>query len=126
MSQQRTLFDGVRRHEIDAAWKTRRPLWPTWLGRGRPGGRPGRDPCPWCGRRDWWRSRHGVFVCRACHPPVAPELVEESRHGAIGRDPATHAGGPEARRRRSTIRSKESTGWLPRLSNVGTLAGDES
>jgi hypothetical protein len=34
-------------------------------------------PCPWCGRRTWWRSIHGALVCGWCHLPAMPELVAE-------------------------------------------------
>ena len=39
--------------------------------------RPEDGPCPWCGRREWWRSIHGVVVCGHCHPPAVPGLVVE-------------------------------------------------
>jgi len=38
---------------------------------------PGAGPCYWCGRREWWRSIHGVVVCGHCHPPAVPGLVVE-------------------------------------------------
>ena len=43
---------------------------------------PGANPCPWCGRRKWWRSIYGVVVCGQCHPPVLPELIAEWLDGA--------------------------------------------
>jgi hypothetical protein len=51
----------------------------------------GVHPCPWCGRRSWWRSIYGVVVCGWCHPPAAPELVAEWLDGAetgLAQEPA--------------------------------------
>jgi hypothetical protein len=53
--------------------------------------RAGVRPCPWCGRRKWWRSIYGVVVCGWCHPPAAPELVAEWLDGAetgLAQEPA--------------------------------------
>jgi len=43
--------------------------------------RPEHGPCPWCGRREWWRSIHGAVVCGCCHPPAVPGLVAEWLNG---------------------------------------------
>ena len=51
----------------------------------------GVQPCPWCGRRKWWRSVYGVVVCGWCHPPAAPELAAEWLDGAetgLAQEPA--------------------------------------
>lgn len=41
---------------------------------GKPG-TPEQSTCHSCGGTDFWRSIHGCFTCRACHPPAAPDLV---------------------------------------------------
>jgi hypothetical protein len=35
------------------------------------------DPCPECGQRLWWISRHYVRICQTCFPPPSPEAVLE-------------------------------------------------
>jgi len=42
------------------------------------GPRPGIDPCCWCGRSVWWRSRlwPDVVRCGWCSPPAESGLVE--------------------------------------------------
>ncbi len=44
---------------------------------------PTAGPCPWCGRRAWWRSIHGAVVCGYCHPPAVPGLVAEPTGGTF-------------------------------------------
>lgn len=30
--------------------------------------------CLSCDGSDWWQTRYGHWLCRACHPPAAPDL----------------------------------------------------
>ena len=51
----------------------------SWLGPYDPT-RPG--SCDLCGGEDFWTSRWGVVICRACHPPApGAEAGEGGRRG---------------------------------------------
>ena len=47
---------------------------------------PGAGPCPWCGRREWWRSRTwpDVVRCGWCSPPVPGVPVERLNRSEVG------------------------------------------
>lgn len=59
--------------------------------------RPEDGPCPWCGRRDWWRSQAwpDVVRCGRCSPPapgVSVVWLNRPEAGPAGKSVAQAAG----------------------------------
>lgn len=43
----------------------------------------GSPKCFACGGREWWKSVHGVTVCRRCHPPAPRAELGKSKEGVL-------------------------------------------
>lgn len=58
------------------------------------------DRCPACKERSWWLSKHGLWVCRVCHPPAPGAEVEPTEYQCVGQTQKIDSRGSEGAKRR--------------------------